>query len=402
MPKKFFDIFPVEKKEEKVKIIEKKEVSKKNYSIYYLIVFFILILGSFSWYSLSASFEIEIIPEIDVLEIQDSIFLDKEIEQTIYSDRVLAVKDLEIIKTSSQEFMSSGKVIQEEKASGVIRVYNEHSTEAQPLLPETRFVSADGKIFRSVQREVIPGGTYEGRTLVPGYLDIEVIADKPGPDYNIKATTFSIPGFIGTAKYTTFYGKSSEPMQGGIRKEVNQIIQEDLNQAEEILIEKLKEEIKKELLTKVPVNFLLIEPSIEYEILEVFSSNQAGEINDYFKYQAKIKATGLVFKEAEIEELLKRIAGDELEGREIKPNSLEINYQIIAENELIALFSLKTYQEIDLLSLKKEITLKSKEQTKSFLREKSNISDVVFVSWPLLRRRIPERLDMIEIDITLD
>lgn len=402
MPKKFFDIFPVEKKEEKVKIIEKKEVSKKNYSIYYLIVFFILILGSFSWYSLSASFEIEIIPEIDVLEIQDSIFLDKEIEQTIYSDRVLAVKNLEIIKTSSQEFMSSGKVIQEEKASGVIRVYNEHSTEAQPLLPETRFVSADGKIFRSVQREVIPGGTYEGRTLVPGYLDIEVIADKPGPDYNIKATTFSIPGFIGTAKYTTFYGKSSEPMQGGIRKEVNQIIQEDLNQAEEILIEKLKEEIKKELLTKVPVNFLLIEPSIEYEILEVFSSNQAGEINDYFKYQAKIKATGLVFKEAEIEELLKRIAGDELEGREIKPNSLEINYQIIAENELIALFSLKTYQEIDLLSLKKEITLKSKEQTKSFLREKSNISDVVFVSWPLLRRRIPERLDMIEIDITLD
>ena len=107
---------------------------------------------------------------------------------------------LEAEKEVSQNFTAHGKKLKSTKAHGTMRIYNNYSTAAQTLVATTRFISNEGKLFRTKERVVIPGGYYEGGKLAAGFIDIEVIADQPGEDYNIDPSTFSIPGFVGTSK----------------------------------------------------------------------------------------------------------------------------------------------------------------------------------------------------------
>ena len=141
-------------------------------------------------------------------------------------------------QSASAKFPSTGSKLKSVKASGTIRVYNAYSTLSQVLIATTRFVSDDGKLFRTPKRVTIPGGHYEGGKLVPGEIDITVEAGEAGEEYNIGPSTFSIPGFAGTPRYTAFYAKSFEPMTGGMKQEIAQVSQEDLNKAQEALEER--------------------------------------------------------------------------------------------------------------------------------------------------------------------
>ncbi|MDD5606341.1 MAG: hypothetical protein PHN37_00535 [Candidatus Pacebacteria bacterium] len=403
MGKKFFDIVPIQKKQEKnIFESEKKPVLKKNNKIifYSLIGLLTVLLFGLFIHSFSSPLIIEIYPEMNLLEIEEVINLDPKIENSIYATNTIAVKEITVSVKNSQEFLATGKILKQEKALGTIRVYNNHSTESQSLLPETRFVSADGMLFRSVQREIIPGGTYKEGKLVEGYLDIEVIAAEPGPEYNIGPTTFSIPGFAGTAKYTTFYAKSFEPMKGGISQEVSQVKQEDLNQAEEQLLDRMKKEAKEKLLEKVSADFSLIEPIIKYEALEISYSVPAETTQDSFILEIEIQANGFIFKKSEMQEFIKKIASKELEGNLIKPGSLKTNYE--NGTELKTFFSLMIYPEIDILELKKSIISLTKPQTIFTLQEREEIFKAIIKSWSFLRKRVPENLEKIEMIIKVD
>ncbi len=404
MEKKFFDIIPP-KKEEKPLYKEKKvkKSFKMNRMLFYsFLVVFLFLLVVFSVRSFSSPILIQVIPEVTSLEIQETINLDSEIEHTVYTTNTVAVRRLEENKKESQEFLATGKQLVEEKASGTIRVYNEHSTENQPLVANTRFISSDGELFRSVQAETIPGGSYEGTKLVPGHLDIEVVAAEAGPEYNIKPSTFSIPGFAGTARYTTFFGKSYEKMEGGVRQEKSQVTQEDLNEAERQLITRLEKEVKESLLEKTPQGFSLIIPSISYQVLEASSMVEAGAVQESFSFETELKATGLILKESEIKDLIRSFASEELEGMLIKEDSLTINYESLEEEELKATFVLEVYPEIDILELKRMVVLKSSEEAKNELQKKDVVSEVEIKSWSFLRRRAPESLEKIEIEIKVD
>ncbi len=403
MAKKFFDIIPAQKEQtiRKPIIEEKNKMKKNNKKIIYLIFgfcFFVLI-GLFI-FSFSSAVKIEIIPQMSILEIEQNINLDQNINNSIYATRTIAVKEISDSAKESQEFLATGKAIKQERASGIIRVYNNHSNEPQSLLPETRFISADGVLFRSVQREVIPGGVYEGGKLVQSYLDIEVIAGDVGPEYNIGPSTFSIPGFAGTAKYTTFYGKSFESMTGGTNKEASQITQADLNEAENQLLERVKQKATEKLLEKVSIDFSLIKPLIEYEILRTDFSAQVGDIQDSFVLEIEAQATGFIFKQSEMMELVKMLADQELIGKLIKPGSLDINYEI--KDEIKAIFSFKIYSEMNLTDLKKRIMSLTKTEAINALEEKEEILQATIKSWFFLTKRVPEDLDKIDFVIKVD
>src|SRR3989344_2102405 len=62
----------------------------------------------------------------------------------------------------SQEFKATGKTKIAGKARGQIRVYNAYSTSSQSLIANTRFISAEGKLFKSIKAVTIPGGKQSG------------------------------------------------------------------------------------------------------------------------------------------------------------------------------------------------------------------------------------------------
>jgi len=100
----------------------------------------------------------------------------------------------------------------ERKASGTITVVNDYSAATVKLVKDTRFQTPDGLIFRTPADIVVPGK--KGST--PGTVDITVIADQAGSQYNVgPVAKFTLPGLKGGAMYSNVYARSSAAMSGG-------------------------------------------------------------------------------------------------------------------------------------------------------------------------------------------
>ncbi len=151
------------------------------------------------------------------------------------------VQSISLAKSKTLSLSETKKV--EAKASGRIIIYNNFDSTPQKLIKNTRFESTSGKIYRINQSVEIPGknGT------VPGSLEVTVYADSSGAGYNITATTFSIPGFKGSPRETTFYAKSKGAISGGSSGTASTVSLSDLNAAKDSLAIELAKEIKNQL-----------------------------------------------------------------------------------------------------------------------------------------------------------
>ena len=109
------------------------------------------------------------------------------------------------------------KILEESgtRAHGIITVYNQYSPEPQLIIASTRFESPDGKMFRTQEKIMVPGAQSNDVRTIPGTIDVEVMTDYHGAEYNIGPSNFAIPGFEGTDKYKLFYGLSNAAMTGG-------------------------------------------------------------------------------------------------------------------------------------------------------------------------------------------
>ncbi len=167
---KIFDIVPPKKL--KIKKNLKKE-PKKDWIVSRKILFawiaiFILIF-IFGRSVIKSKAEIEILSPSENKLFETTIEIDIRNKEKDFTKKIIPGEIIEADGFASQEFTSSGKILKEEKARGIIRVYNDYSTVSQPLVATTRFVSAEGKLFRTPERIVVPGARYdEKEKLVSG------------------------------------------------------------------------------------------------------------------------------------------------------------------------------------------------------------------------------------------
>lgn len=124
-----------------------------------------------------------------------------------YTVQTIDLDDSEVIASQG------GTAHVETKASGTITVYNAYSTQPVRLVATTRFETPDRLIFRTPNDIVIPGK----KGSVPGKVDVTVIADLAGEQYNIPAATrLSLPGLrSNAAMYKGVYADSAGKMTGG-------------------------------------------------------------------------------------------------------------------------------------------------------------------------------------------
>jgi len=438
--KKFFDIVPPKKlkerplsapsfKEKKIAGVEIQQrprsfrpFSLKGFfwqlkpsgKLTILIVVLLIIAGIFCQFVLVKA-KIVIWPETEIVNFAQEITLDSKANQVSCQEKIIPGKVFEVDQFTTQEFPTSGKTIKEEKATGQIRVYNAYSTYPQVLVAQTRFISDDGKLFRSTKKVTIPGGRYEEsnvllqRRLVPSYLDIEVVAAEPGEDYNIGPSTFSIPGFAGTPRYTAFYGKSFSPMEGGFLGEAPELLQEDLDRAESVLIESLKKETKDSLKLKLPEEFVLLEEGISYEILESSSLAKVGAEVETFVFRVKMKTKGIGFKKTSLENFAKEFINLNIpETKKIQDESLKTSYlsrsiNLSAGKAILDLeFGAKIFADIDFTSLRRATLGKSLREAQILLKNQPQITKASIEVFPFWLKKIPQQEEKIEIELRVD
>lgn len=425
LPKKEEINLGTEKKKEEIKkeleeiarpLEERGGSPKRKFSIKGLVLSLMVlssIVFSVFGYFYLAKAKIEVWPEVKVESYETTLTIDKSLTVWDFSKNMIPGIPSSKEKTVTEKFQSSGRVVKEVTAEGTITVYNNYSQNNQVLVAGTRFVSADGKLFRSASRITVPGGTYEKGKFVPGEAQVKVVADQAGAEYNIGATTFSIPGFAGTEKYTKFYGKSFQKMTGGFRSEVAQVTVEDLDHAEEVVSEKAKVDCEKDLLSnllseEISDKYTFFERAIKTEVLENFSLANANDEISEISFQSKAKSETLIFEKKDIMDFAKNFISSNLElGKTFSEESIIIDYDTksidLKEGKIVLdlNISAKIFDNIDIFELKNKIKGKTQVEVESFLKTQPKILKTKVEFWPFWVSEVPQNPEKTEFKLNL-
>jgi len=126
---------------------------------------------------------------------------------------------LSLTKTMSEPLATNGSQNVAHKATGKAVIYNNYSTAAQRLITNTRLETKDGLVYRINRSVNVPGQKMVNGVETPGSVEVTIVADAPGTQYNMKLSDFkgdfTIPGFQGTPQYDGFYARLSADVTGG-------------------------------------------------------------------------------------------------------------------------------------------------------------------------------------------
>lgn len=424
MSKKFFDIIPPEEKiEENERRIKEsfnvKGQTPKNFfkektklkkiflksSLILIVSFFVVLAIGFFIFQKT---EIEIFPIMETIVLDEEFVIDLNLKKIDFELMSIPGKLFEDQRQLQKNFLAKGKAEIKKKATGIITVYNEHSSSSRTLVP-SRFISADGKLFWSTQTITIPGYKNEKGKIIPGEKEVKVEAVEAGEEYNIGPTTFVLPALAGTSSYMTIYAKSFSSMSGGVVGEVPKVMEEDLKSAENLLILEAKEESKEYLLDFLPDGFILLDEAISQEILEKTFSAESGDLENSFDLSIAVKSSAFSFLKSDLDNLVENFIISNINPEEdFFKKTLAVDYQLesvdLSDGKLNLKLKIKAeiFKKIEQDNLKKFLLGKSFEEAGIFLNSFSKEFDFNFKKRPFFKKNIADDIDKIDININFD
>ena len=375
--------------------IPKKSEGKAKKIIIPFFVFCFLAFGVVAAYLLVPSVEIAIKPNV----LKDKIDISVQASADIDSDGVSKVSLRKIEKT--EEFSlthevtgrseSSGK-----KASGKLVIYNEFSSSAQTLAATTRLESSNGKIFRITKNIVVPGTTIVGGSAQPGAIEVDVVADQPGDDYNIEPDKFTIPGFSGSPKFNKFYAKSSEAFSGGSLDGNDGeavVSQKDLDDAKTKAEAALNEKIKESTKSEIQSDEVVLPDMQNITIEKSVSDAKIGDITNSLSYNVSAKFIVFVFSQKDVEKIILNSHQDTENASEsvskIEYGGINVDFEkLTAEMKILA--EVAIIPEIDTEKIKKEILGKDMDQLSDILSKYSYIKNADAHFSPSFMSHVPQ------------
>lgn len=255
-----------DEEEDDIKIVKRKrssfeyenpyepEKSGGGKAIWYVAIFCIVFLVfSLSYFFSSA--EVTLTPRVGNIDVNKMLTVSRiPVTSGALSFETVVVPVEESVTVSSTE-----KEFVENRATGMVRIFNNHSSSAQNLLIDTRLVAEDGKIYKTKRAVSVPGQRVVSGETVPGSVDVEVYADEPGEEYNAENLDLKILGFRGSPRYDNFYARTISPLSGGFIGEMLVIGEEERESKEKELSEKLESEILARIKSELPNGFVIMD-----------------------------------------------------------------------------------------------------------------------------------------------
>jgi hypothetical protein len=311
-------------------------------------------------------------------------------------NKIIPAKIEKIDQEETENFDATGSASGGAKASGKVVIYNEFSSENQPLVATTRLETTDGKIFRITKNVVVPGVTKVGNETQPGAIEVDVVADKAGEDMNIDATDFRIPGFKSNqAKYDKFYAKSTKPMSGSGAGEAKVITAEDIAKAKEEIAASAKKAALAALKKDLPTDRKIFEDSVRVEVLSTETSDVPGTEKEKFSATAKVQASVLSISESDVKEILAEDLARQGASVGVIAFNESVNYILSDfDNQQKTLkFSAKAdasaLSSIDIENFKKGILGKTNEEAQNYAKNFPAIQKASISFWPFFVNHIP-------------
>jgi len=274
----------------------------KGFMLAGLGIIIVLALGASGVYLFSSA-EVQIVTKKTVWQNQSAVLALKSLDEEDQDNFKIPAEYLKFSRKASQDFPATGLKDVKVKSSGKIKIFNAYSSTSQNLITNTRFLSQSGKIFRLTAGVTVPGAKVEAGKIIPSSVEVKVVADQPGAEYNIEPTHFTIPGFQGTPKYDKFYADSSETMTGGYVGQAKVISQEDLNQAKSQLTELAQVSLEEEFQSKFPQGFKILNEAKSFSVEKIAYSGLVGDQTETFRGSVTASLKAIALRESDIKEV---------------------------------------------------------------------------------------------------
>ncbi len=276
-----------------------------------------------------ARITIKVKPNVENVEVKDIIAaLDVSVSRPLFPQKVVPAELLEFSRKKQGEFESTGREYIEDKARGKVKIFNSFSSSAQTLVEGTRFVTDSGALYRLIKTIAIPGAKIDEGKIIPEFIEAELVADKAGEEENVsREVGLKIPGFKGTAKYEGFYAKAPSGFSGGFKGDARVVSKDDLKKAEEQVSKEVFEELRQEILRKVPSDFKLLDALREIQITKL-DAPRPGTRRDKFSVEAEARGRILIFRENDTLSLVKELVLNGDQTKEVVNNSARLGYEV--------------------------------------------------------------------------
>ncbi|MDD3773898.1 MAG: hypothetical protein PHW50_01295, partial [Patescibacteria group bacterium] len=219
----------------------------------------------------------------------------------------LASQIIETDKEKSSQAKATGEKEIGAKATGKIAIYNYWDSADQVLAAGTRFQAiSSNRIFILTSQAVVPGSKIEQGQQVAGSTTADVEAEEIGAEYNIAPDRFIIPG-LSADKQSKVYGESSQPMSGGIKKNIRVVSQDDCDKAIAALKENLQKEAEKDLnnKTKAFKDYVFNSGLVFNEVIEAKCDPAVDVEASAFTARVKLHYVVFLYRETDLKNLLK-------------------------------------------------------------------------------------------------
>jgi hypothetical protein len=342
----------------------------------------------------------------ETLPLSLSVVADKNISKMDFSLKKIPAQIVKVEKKETKDFPATGETSGSSKAKGTISVYNAYSESPQTLVQSTRFVSESGKVFRTTKTITVPGAKSTGGKLTPASIDAEVVADQPGPDYNIGASKFTIPGFEGSPKYNGFYGVSNSTMTGGSSGAGKAVSSRDLESAKAAMDDLVNADIEQLLKDQIPANFKVIDSALQKNISDVVFSQPEGAAVEKFSAAVNIEIQAFAFDEKNLNDLIdKSFAASGAADKSLLPDGRKVDYNDskadFAKGQIT--FNVAVTQDVvsklNLEDLKKKLAGEGEADIKKTLGQTPGIQNAKVSFWPFWVKSIPDQTSRIEISV---
>lgn len=312
---------------------------------------------------------------------------------------------IEISKTAEHSTPATGTRTVASKTRGRLTLSNDFSSAPQSLIATTRLLSADGKLFRTMQNVTIPGATVKSGTSVPGTVVVDVIADQPGPEYNVPAGKFRIAAFEekgDTERSTKIYGTSTQAFSGGTNGPSSVATEDNITLATTTATQGVVDQIKTAL-TSQDSDFIALgidTPTID-SIRKSAEADQASEM-------VSVTITGSVKTVAFRAKDLHQLVAEAIlarQGKIVFPSQLTLEYKnpvfSSATGSLEFTVHVKgaAYHTVSTDEVKSSLQGKSSESAQEFFRTSANIKAATLKLSPFWARTVPESTGAIKVDL---
>ncbi|MEK7650962.1 MAG: hypothetical protein AAB377_00360 [Patescibacteria group bacterium] len=300
----------------------------------------------------------------------------------------------------SMNFPATGSSTLSTKAGGTLTVYNVYSTKSQTLVATTRFESPEGKIFRLVNRAVVPGMKTANGT--PSSVEVKVVADKAGSDYNLPPSGgWKIPGFKATpALYKGFYAESISSMTGGA--EGNQIVpsESDVSGAKAKIEEALLNTLKSKTMILDSQNLKIMDNGSEFKVTSENVSSQVDQDGNFSVLVAgELRQLG--FNEGMLRDALVDFLSTSTEEITVRNFSMDYSTStadFAAGKMTFSVNGVLTYEpKINLESFKNQILGLDGETLKTQIFALPGLQKANISFWPFWVKSVPNYLNKVKI-----